>query len=157
MKRTLQDLDPIERRLLALVQQDASLSHNEMAERVGASSASVWRRIKALETEGFLGRTVRLVDANRIGRGVNVLCHIRMSSHAKEPREAFERWIQTQPEVLECYSMTGDFDYLLRVVVADVADYNAYLMRQLLGHPSVSGGSSHFALDLVKHTTAMPV
>jgi Lrp/AsnC family transcriptional regulator len=99
----------------------------------------------------------RLVDPERIGRGVNVLCHVRMSSYAKEAREAFERFVRSRPEVIECFSISGEFDHLLRVAVADVADYNAFLMNQLLSHPSVAGGFSHFALALVKHTTAMPV
>lgn len=157
MVRSFQDLDAIERKLLGLLQEDATLSHADLGERVGASSASVWRRVKALEADGFLTKTVRLVAPERVERGVNVLCHIRMSSHSKEPREAFEKFVQDRPEIVECFSMSGEFDYLLRVVVADVAGYNDFLMRQLLGHPSVAGGSSHFALKLVKYTTAMPL
>jgi len=157
MNNISRDLDAVERKLLVLLQQDATLSQGELAERVGASSASVWRRIKNLETDGFLTRTVRLVDAERIGRGVNVLCHVRMKSHVREVRDAFERFICDQPEVTECFSMTGDFDYLLRVVVAGVADYNEFLMNHLLSHPSVAGAASHFSLKLVKHTTVMPI
>lgn len=157
MNNLSRDLDAVERKLLVLLQQDATLSHGELAERVGASSASVWRRIKNLEASGYLTRTVRLVDAERLGRGVNVLCHVRMKSHVKEVRDAFERFMREQPEVTECFSMTGDFDYLLRVVVTGVADYNEFLMNHLLSHPSVAGASSHFSLKLVKHTTALPI
>jgi Lrp/AsnC family transcriptional regulator len=156
MKRA-RDLDAIDRRILTLLQQDATLSHADLAERVGASSASCWRRIKALEAAGYLTRTVRLVDPERVGRDVNVLCNVRMRSHAKEAREAFERFVGERPEIVECFSMSGDWDYLLRIVVADVADYNDFLMRTLLGHGSVAGASSHFALQLTKYTTALPV
>lgn len=156
MKPDLQ-LDLVARKILTLLQEDATISHAELAERVGASRASCWRRVKALEAAGYFTRTVRLVDPARLGRGVNVLCNVRMSSHAKPSREAFETFVRGRPEITEVFSMSGDWDYLLRIVVLDVADYNDFLMRQLLAHPSVAGASSHFALELVKYTTAIPV
>lgn len=156
MKRTVH-LDQVDRRIVEHLQRDGSLSGADLAERVGASAASIWRRVKALEAAGVLGRTVRLVDAETIGRGVNVLCNIRMCSHAANFREDFERFVDTRPEILECFSMSGDWDYLLRIVAADVSDYNEFLMGTLLPHPSVAAGSSHFALALTKHTTALPV
>lgn len=150
-------LDAIDRKIVSILQSDATLSHAELGERVGASSASCWRRIKALETAGVLTRTVRLADPELLGRGVNVLCNVRMRSHAREARQQFERFVEDRPEVVECFSMSGDWDYLLRIVVADVADYNMFLMQTLLGHPSVDGASSHFALAMTKYTTAIPV
>lgn len=155
--KPIRELDAVDRRILAILQEDATVSHADMAERVGASSASCWRRIKSLEAAGYLTATVRLVNAAMVRRGVNVLCNVRMRSHTKEARDAFEAFVRGQPEIVECFSMSGDWDYLLRIVVADVADYNGYLMRQLLGHPTVAGASSHFALDLVKYTTALPI
>lgn len=150
-------LDAIDRKLLHELQRDASLSHAELAERVGASTASCWRRIRALEADGVLGRQVRLVDAARIGRGVNVLCHIKIKNHSTQTTEAFETFIASRAEIIECYSMSGDWDYLLRILVADVEDYNRFLMRTVLRHPSVATGSSHFALAQVKYTTAVPI
>ena len=150
-------IDAIDRKLLSELQRDAALSHAELAERVGASTASCWRRIRALEADGVLGRHVRLLDATRLGRGVNVLCHIRIKSHAAEATEAFESFVASRDEIIECYSMSGDWDYLLRILVADVEDYNRFLMRIVLRHPSVATGSSHFALAQVKYTTAIPL
>ncbi len=150
-------LDAIDRRILKELQLDASLSHADLAERVGTSAASCWRRIKSLEAARILASTVRLVDAERVGRGVNVLCNVRVRSHAREVRGSFEEFVRSRPEILECYSMSGDWDYLLRVVAADVADYEQFLMRTLLEHPAVGGASSHFALSLTKFTTAIPV
>lgn len=150
-------LDAIDRKLLCELQRDASLSHAELADRVGASTASCWRRIRALEADGVLGSHVRLVDAGLVGRGVHVLCHLRMKSHAAEAVEAFEAFVASRDEIVECYSMSGDWDYLLLVLVADVEDYNHFLMRTVLRHPSVSTGSSHFALARVKYTTAVPI
>lgn len=151
------EIDAIDRKILGELQRDASLSHAELADRVGASTASCWRRIRVLEADGVLGRHVRLLDAARLGRGVNVLCHVRMKSHSAEATEAFETFVASRDEIIECYSMSGDWDYLLRILVADVEDYNRFLMRIVLRHPSVATGSSHFALAQVKYTTAVPL
>ncbi|QGP80608.1 Lrp/AsnC family transcriptional regulator [Sphingobium sp. CAP-1] len=150
-------LDEVDRRILSALQADGAISHQDLADRVGASSASCWRRIKALENAGVLTGTVRLVDPAQVGRGVNVLCNIRMRSHALEARSAFERFVDERPEIVECFSMSGEWDYLIRVVVADVADYNRFLMQTLLGHSSVAGAASHFALSMTKYTTAIPL
>lgn len=150
-------LDAIDRRIVALLQADATLTNADLAERVGASAASCWRRVRALETSGLLGATVRLVDPAAVGRGVNVLCNVRIRSHSMDARQEFERFVDARPEVVECFSMSGEWDYLLRIVVADVADYNGFLMQTLLGHPSVAGASSHFALSMTKYTTALPL
>lgn len=150
-------LDAIDRKLLHELQRDASISHAELAERVGVSTASCWRRMRALEQDGVLGRPVRLVDATRVGRGVNVLCHIKIKNHSAETTEAFESFIAARDEIMECYSMSGDWDYLLRILVEGVEDYNRFLMRTVLRHPSVATGSSHFALSQVKYTTAVPI
>lgn len=155
--KQVHQLDAIDRTIVALLQNDATLSNAELAERVGASPASCWRRVKALEGAGVLTRTVRLVDPASVGRGVNVLCNVRMRNHAMEARQDFERFVDGRPEIIESFSMSGDWDYLLRIVVADVGDYNHFLMQTLLGHPSVAGASSHFALSMTKYTTAFPV
>jgi len=149
--------DDIDRKLLRVLQDDASLSHAALAELVGASPASCWRRIKALEQAGVLKSQVRLVDPTLVGRGVSVMLQLRMKSHARAERSDFEAFLRGRPEILECYSMSGEWDYLLRIVVADVADYERFLMRELLNHPNVATSASHFALSQVKYTTAIPV
>lgn len=150
-------IDDIDRRILRALQVDAGLSHAALAEQVGASPASCWRRIKALEEAGVLLSTVRLVQPERVGRGVSVMLQVRMKSHALEHRQAFEAFLRGRPEILECHSMSGEWDYLMRIVVADVADYERFLMRELLNHPNVATSASHFALSQVKYTTAIPV
>lgn len=154
--KQIRALDLVDRKILNALQEDASLSHAELAEQVGASAASCWRRIKSLEAAGYLLKTVRLVDPEMIGRGVNVLCNVRMRSHAVDSRESFEAFVRGRPEIVECFSMSGEWDYLMRIVVADVSDYHAFLMRHVLGHASVSGAASHFALETTKYTTAYP-
>jgi DNA-binding Lrp family transcriptional regulator len=153
----LRPLDAIDRKLLHELQRDASISHADLAERVGASTASCWRRMRALEADGILAKPVRLVNAGRVGRGVNVICHIKIKNHLAETTESFESFVAARDEIIECYSMSGDWDYLLRILVADVEDYTRFLMRTVLRHPSVATGSSHFALAQVKYTTAVPI
>jgi len=150
-------LDDVDRRILRLLQQDASMSHAALAEAAGSSPASCWRRIKAMEEAGVLRAQVRLVDADLVGRGVNVMCQVRMKSHSPNDRLAFEHFLQTKPEVMEAHSMSGEWDYLLRIVAEDVAGYERFLMRDLLNHANVATAASHFALSQVKYTTALPV
>lgn len=150
-------MDPIDRRILTELQADASLSNAELAERVGSSAPSCWRRVKALEAAGILGPAVRLLDAAKVDCGVSVICNIRLQSHASESTAAFEAFVHGRPEIMDCYSMSGDWDYLLRIVASDVAGYERFLMRVLLGHPSVATASSHFALSQTKYSTRLPL
>jgi DNA-binding Lrp family transcriptional regulator len=150
-------MDAIDRKIVREVQRDASLSHAALAERVGASSASVWRRVRGLEQSGVLGRTVRLASAEALGRAVNVLCQVRMTRQSVEARSDFELFIQSREEIVECYAMSGEWDYLLRIAVKDVADYDRFVMRGVLAHPSVANAASNFALRQVKYTTEIPV
>ena len=156
MKETDQ-LDAIDRRIVRELQRDAGLSHAALSERVGASPASVWRRVRALEKAGVLGRAVRLASAEALGRSVNVLCQVRMTRQSIESRAEFEDFIQSREEIVECYAMSGEWDYLLRIAVRDVADYDRFVMRGVLAHPSVANAASNFALRQVKYTTEIPV
>jgi Lrp/AsnC family transcriptional regulator len=151
------DFDETDRRILRALQANADLGQAALAEQVRLSPASCWRRIQSLEARGVLQKSVRLLDPARVGCGVNVLCHVRMNSHSPESRGAFESFVASRPEIMECYSMSGEWDYLLRVVVGDVAGYERFLMRDLLAHPWVATASSHFALSQVKYTTALPI
>lgn len=155
--RNIVTLDALDKKIVAALQQDASLTNAELAQRVGSTGPSCWRRIKVLEEAGLLKNSVRLVDQELIGQGVNVLCHIRMKDHAVAIRSAFEAFVDSEPRIMECYSMSGEWDYLMRIVAEDVAAYESFLMRTLLNHPSVAGASSHFALRLTKYQTALPV
>jgi len=156
MKSSIQ-LDEIDRRILRALQDDASLSHAALAEVIGASPASCWRRIRSLELAGVLTGAVRLVDPVRVGRGVSVMLQVRLKSHASDLRQGFEAFLRARPEIMECHSMSGEWDYLMRIVVEGVADYERFLMRQVLNHPNVATAASHFALSQVKYTTAIPV
>ena len=150
-------LDETDREILRRIQKDAGVTHASLAEAVGTSAPSCWRRLRRLEQDGVLGAQVRLVNPRAIGLAVNVICNVRLSGHSEGNRRAFEQFVAAHPEVLECYSMSGEWDYLLRVAVRDVAAYERFLMRSLLQQPAVANASSHFALEQVKYTTALPV
>lgn len=150
-------LDNVDKAILRVLQEQADISQAQLAEKVGASSASCWRRITKLEEAGVLRKTVRLVDAAAIGKGLNVFCQVRMKSHDPVARHDFELFINSHREVLECYSMSGDWDYLISAVVGDVREYESLLMKGILTHYAVLTSSSHFALKAVKYTTTLPV
>ena len=150
-------LDACDRRIIRELQRDAGLSHAALAERVGASPASVWRRVRRLEKDEVLGPAVRLANAEALGRAVNVLCQVRMTRQTVDSRAEFEAFIQSREEIVECYAMSGEWDYLLRIAVKDVADYDRFVMRGVLAHPSVAHAASNFALRQVKYTTEIPV
>lgn len=149
--------DSLDRKILRILQHRGDISHADLAREVAASPASCWRRVKALEKAGILGPTVRLLEPSAVGRGLDVLCQVRMKAQDPGARAAFEAFVALHEEVMECYSMSGEWDYLLRIVVGDVRDYERFLMQELLNHGSVATSASHFALKRVKYTTAVPV
>lgn len=110
-----------------------------------------------MQEQGLLRRAVWLADPRALGQGVTVLCHVRMKAFSAEAITAFEGFVRAHEQVMECYSMSGEWDYLLRIVASDVADYEHFLMRTLLKHESVAGASSQFALSTTKYETALPV
>ena len=150
-------LDKLDREILQRIQRDAGQSHAGLAEAVGTSAPSCWRRLRRLEEAGVLGPPVRLVTPQAIGLAVDVICNVRLQGHSQAHRQGFEAFAAGHPEVMECYAMSGEWDYLLRVIVRDVAAYERFLMRSLLQHPAVATASSHFALKQVKYTTALPL
>ena len=150
-------MDKMDRKILDLVQRDATLSHQEISEKVGSSPTSCWRRIKSLEERGIILRRVALLDPIEMDLKVSVMCSVTLKEHGEKARDALESFVLSRPEVMECYSMSGETDYMLRIVVPDVAAYEHFLMAHVLDHPFVASASSSFALRQVKYTTSLPV
>jgi DNA-binding Lrp family transcriptional regulator len=150
-------IDALDRKILRLLQARADISVADLALEVASSPASCWRRIRALEAAGILREQVRLVDPHAVGRGLDVICQVRMKSHEPGARAAFEDFVRSHDQIMECLSMSGEWDYLLRVIVGDVREYESFLMTELLGNASVATAASHFALKRVKYTTSVPV
>jgi Lrp/AsnC family transcriptional regulator len=149
-------LDAIDRRILDCLQHDASLSTAEIADRVGLSTTPCWRRIQNLERTGVIRGRVALLDRERLDLGVDVFVSLRISRHSEDWLEAFTRAVDAFPEVVEFYRMSGDVDYLMRVVVADIKAYDAFYKR-LIRHADIADVSSSFAMERIKYTTALPL
>lgn len=150
-------LDRIDRKILSALQEDGRLPNNELAERVGLSPSPCLRRVKALEEAGVIARYVALVDPASVDLPVNIFVSVSLERQVEARLDGFEAAVMARPEVLECYLMTGDADYLLRVVVPDLASYERFLKEHLTRIPGVASIRSSFALKQVRYRTALPL
>ena len=150
-------LDEFDLKILERLQQDACISNRALADHIGLSEAPCLRRVRALEQAGVIRRQVALIDPEAVNLGVTVFVQIRLDLQVEGRLEIFERAILRRPEVLECYLMTGDADYLLRIVVPDVSAYEQFLRDALTRVEGVAGIKSSFALKQVKYSTALPL
>lgn len=157
---TLQ-LDRIDRRILDLLQADAKLSNLDLAGRVGLSPSPCLRRVKRLEELGVIRGYVALLDPQALGLGLTAYATVRMDKHSDAPKRSalmsFRDVVQGWSEVVACYAMTGEMDYLLRVQTVDLDHYSRFVMDRLLRHPSVLDVRSSFMLERIKDTTAVPL
>jgi Lrp/AsnC family transcriptional regulator len=144
-------------RLLDALQKDTTLSQIDLAELSGKSRTSVWRRIRELEEAGLIEGKVALLNPKELGLQIHVMLSVSMVKHSDRTRKGFEAHVQSLPEVMECYSVSGDRDYVLLILSRDMESYNDFLNRNILDHPSVHSASSSFALRRVKYTTALPL
>lgn len=149
--------DHLDQRILAIIQEDARISNTDLAGRVGLSASPCWRRVRAMERAGVIRKYVTLVEPEAIGLPVNVFATVTLEKQIEERLEQFEQAITQRPEVMECYLMTGEFDYLLRVVVPDVAAYRRFVLEHLTGIEGIANIKSSFALKQVQYKTALPL
>jgi len=150
-------LSSADRRLLDALQRDATRSQVELAEIAGMSRTSCWRRMRDFEDAGLIERQVVVLNPNLAGFQIQVLLAVAMTEHSDNNRHEFEQHVQSLPEVTECYSVSGERDYILQVLVRDMAAYNDFLNTSILKHPAVRSASSTFVLRRVKFTTHMPM
>ena len=153
----LRDMDDIDRKILSTLQENARITNTELADSVGLSAAPCLRRVRALEESGVIRKHVTLLDPAAVHLGVTVFVQISLDLQVGNRLALFERAIAARPEVLECYLMTGDSDYLLRVVVPDVQAYEQFLQNSLTRIEGVAGIKSSFALREVRYSTALPL
>jgi Lrp/AsnC family transcriptional regulator len=149
-------LDMIDRRILAILQDDATVAITDIADRVGLSTTPCWKRIKRLEREGVIGKRVAILNRDRLGLGVTVIVAIRTAQHSDDWLRTFAEGVSHMPEVVEFYRMSGEIDYLLKVVARDIADYDR-IYRKLTKVASLHDVSSSFAMQEIKSTTALPL
>ncbi|HEX3708299.1 MAG TPA: Lrp/AsnC family transcriptional regulator [Pseudolabrys sp.] len=149
-------MDAIDRKILAVVQQDASLSVAEIGQRVGLSSTPCWKRLQRLEADGVIMRRVALIDPEKIGLGITVFVSIETADHSQDWLKNFAELVRAMPEVMEFYRMAGDVDYMLRVVVNDMAGYDTFY-KKLIATVPLKNVTSRFAMERIKSTTALPI
>ena len=150
-------LDSIDWKILGLLQGDARLSNVELARAIGLSPSPCLNRVRALEEAGYISRYVTLLNALRVGLKVSVFIQVTLERQIESALERFENAIRGRPEVMECYLMTGDADYLIRVVVADIQLLEEFILKFLTKLPGVGNIKSSFALKQVKYQTALPL
>jgi Lrp/AsnC family transcriptional regulator, cysteine-sensing transcriptional activator len=149
-------MDAIDKKILAALQEDASLSVAEIGQRVGLSSTPCWKRIQRLEAEGVIQKRVALVDPDKIGLGITVFVSIETGDHSQTWLDRFAALVSAMPEVMEFHRMAGDVDYMLRVVVADMQSYDAFYKR-LIAAVTLKNVTSRFAMEKIKSTTVLPI
>jgi len=151
------DWDRHDRRILEVLQDDARISNSDLADAIGLSQSPCWRRVRRLEGAGVIRKHVTVLDPEAIGLPVNVFATVALGEQVEGRLEHFEREILGRPEVMECYLMTGEFDYLLRVVVPDVNAYRRFVVDHLSRIEGIASIKSSFALKQVQYKTAMPL
>jgi Lrp/AsnC family transcriptional regulator, cysteine-sensing transcriptional activator len=155
-KERLPKMDVTDRKILTLLQGDASLSVAEIGSRVGLSSTPCWKRIQRLEADGVIQRRVALVDQDKIGLGITVFVSIETGDHSQDWLSKFADMVGAMPEVMEFYRMAGDVDYMLRVVVPDIQGYDTFY-KKLIASVALKNVTSRFAMEKIKATTALPI
>ena len=156
VKERLPKMDVTDRKILSLLQGDASLSVAEIGSRVGLSSTPCWKRIQRLEADGVIQRRVALVDQDKIGLGITVFVSIQAPDHSEDWLATFAEKVSAMPEVMEFYRMAGDVDYMLRVVVPDIQGYDTFY-KKLISSVPLKNVTSRFAMEKIKATTALPI
>jgi Lrp/AsnC family transcriptional regulator len=149
-------LDKTDRKILELLQSDATLSVATLAERVGLSTTPCWKRVKRLEEEGYIVKRVALIDRAKVGLKVTIFVSVKTNEHDAEWLENFAHVAASFPEIVELYRMSGDVDYLMKVVVADVEGYDRFYKR-LIKAVRLTDVSSAFAMEQIKYSTELPL
>jgi Lrp/AsnC family transcriptional regulator len=143
--------------ILQLLQHDASLTSADIAKRLNMSQSPCWRRINHIEQAGLIKRRVALLDKDKLGMEVVVFATVNLSAHGRQNLDEFERDIQQFPEVAECYTMTGIWDYMLKIITRDVRHYERFIRDHLLAMPMIREMHSHIAVTEIKNTTELPL
>lgn len=149
-------LDEVDRKILAVLQDDSSLSVADIGSRVGLSSTPCWKRIQKMESNGTILRRVALVDQNKVGLGITVFVSIESGDHSDLWLEKFAETLGAMPEVVELYRMAGDVDYMLRVIVPDMQAYDTFY-KKLIDAVDLRNVTSRFAMEKIKSVTALPI
>ena len=151
------DLDPFEKKILRELQQDASLTTAELAERVGLSATPCWRRINRLEQDGYIRARVALVDRRKVGLNAHIFAQVKLNAHGRANLDEFSAAIRDFPEVLDCFVLMGSTDFMLRIVAKDIDAYEKFFFDRLSKLAGVQEINSTVALSEIKSTSALPI
>lgn len=147
--------DEIDKKLLLFLQEDAKQTTKELSYKLGLSVTAVYERIKKLENSGVISKYVAILDRNKISRDFIILCHVKLSQHKKEYVLQFEREVMNLQEVTECFHVSGDYDYILKIGVKDMTDYRNFMLTKLTTLQHIASTHSSFMISEVKNTTAI--
>lgn len=150
-------LDPIDKKILSLLQDDSKQTNKELSYKLNLSVTAVYERIKKLEREGIISKYVALIDKRSIDKGFIAFCSIKLVQHSKDYVVDFEKQVANLEEVLECYHISGDYDYLLKVIVADMEEFREFMVKKLTTISHIGSTYSSFMISEVKHTTAITI
>jgi Lrp/AsnC family transcriptional regulator len=151
------DLDKTDRRILGLLQTEAGINATEIGERIGLSQSACWRRIQRLRDEGVIKDQPAVLDREKVGLSTMVFAHVKLTSHGRSNLTDFAEAVRKYPEVLDCYVVLGNVDFLLRIVAEDIKDYERFMYEKLSQLPGVQEVNSSIALSEIKHTTVLPI
>ncbi len=151
------NFDNIDLKLLQFLQEDAKQTNKELSNKLNLSVTAVYERIRKLEREGVIAQYVALVDKNKVDRSFVAFCHIKLVQHTQDNIVKFEREVANLEEVSECYHISGDYDYLLKVVVQDMEDFREFMVKKLTSISHIGSTHSMFVINEVKHTTAITI
>ena len=151
------DLDKTDRRILGLLQTEAGINATEIGERIGLSQSACWRRIQRLRDEGVIKDQPAILDREKVGLSTMVFAHVKLTSHGRSNLTDFADAVRQYPEVLDCYVVLGNVDFLLRIVAEDIKDYERFMYEKLSQLPGVQEVNSSIALSEIKHTTVLPI
>lgn len=149
--------DKFDKAILSAVQQDGRITNQNLAKQVNLSTAPCWRRLNKLEKQGIVEGYVALLNRESLGLSVMVYIHVSLNDHNADTVEAFDRFVENSSNILECYSVSGEYDYLIRVIAQDVTALEFFLMKKLLKLKAVRSANTSFVLKQMKYTTALPI
>jgi len=151
------DIDQTDRRILGLLQTNPGIKATEIGERIGLSQSACWRRIQRLRDEGVIKDQPAILDREKVGLSTMVFAHVKLTSHGRSNLTDFAEAVRQYPEVLDCYVVLGNVDFLLRIVAEDIKDYERFMYEKLSQLPGVQEVNSSIALSEIKHTTVLPI
>lgn len=153
----MENIDTIDLTILKQLQNNSDINIKELASKINLTPTPVYERIKRLERDGYITKYVALLDKQKLKKGMTVFCNVRLKEHAKNVGANFVKDIVALPEIIECYNIAGDYDFMLKIVVEDVASYQSFVMHKLSTIENIGNTQSIFVMGEIKHSTALPI